>query len=158
MIYVTYYLFNAFGISSQPDRLMLPKWVKVSEKRFNEILSTITEAKNNGLRINVDGKEITLDKAEGLLKDVGSGKIDGHEFKEKFNKIVDDVKTTLNRPMLTRNQNDIVNILLLLAEIIRPKDKKTDQQLDTPDMPELESEESAEQRRNQTGEGLKPTA
>ena len=102
MIYVTYYLFNAFGISSQPDRLMLPKWVKVSEKRFNEILSTITEAKINGLRINVDGREITLDKAEGLLKDVDSGKIDGHEFKEKFNKIVDDVKTTLNRAMLTK--------------------------------------------------------
>ena len=56
MIYVTYYLFNAFGISSQPDRLMLPKWVKFSEKKFNEILSTITEAKNNGLRINVYGR------------------------------------------------------------------------------------------------------
>ena len=58
---------------------MLPKWVKVSKKRFNEIPSTITEAKNNGLKINVDGKEITLDKAESLLKGVGSGKIDGHK-------------------------------------------------------------------------------
>ena len=78
MIYVTYYLFNAFGISSQPDRLMLPKWVKVSKKKINEILSTITEAKYNGLKITVDGREITLDKAESLLKGVGSGQIDGH--------------------------------------------------------------------------------
>ena len=53
---------------------MLPKWVKVSKKRFNEIPSTITETKNNGLKINVDGKEI-------LLKGVGSGKIDGHKLK-----------------------------------------------------------------------------
>ena len=74
---------NAFGISIQPGRLMLPKWVKVSEKRFNEILSTITEAKNNGLKTNVDGREITLDNTESLLRDLGSGKIDSHEFKEK---------------------------------------------------------------------------
>ena len=39
IIDVVYYLFNSFGITSQPGRLMLPKWVKVSEKRFNEILS-----------------------------------------------------------------------------------------------------------------------
>ena len=57
---------------------MLPKWVKVSKKKINEILSTITEAKYNGLKVTVDGREITLDKAESLLKGVGSGQIDGH--------------------------------------------------------------------------------
>ena len=40
---------------------MLPNWVEISEKRFNEILSTVTKAKNDGLRTNVDGREITLD-------------------------------------------------------------------------------------------------
>ena len=83
MIDVAYYLFNAFGISTQPGRLMLPKWVNISEKKFNEILSTITEAKNNRLKVNVDGREITLDKA-------------------------DDVKKLLNRPMITRNQENMV--------------------------------------------------
>ena len=83
MIDVVYYLFNAFGITSQPGRLMSPKWVKVSEKRFDEILSAVTEAKNNGLKTNVDGREITLDNTESLLRDLGSGKIDSHEFKEK---------------------------------------------------------------------------
>ena len=83
MIDVTYYLFNAFGLSSQPGRFMFLKWAKVSENRFNEILTTVTEAKNKGLRTNVDGREITLDKTESLLKDVGSRKIDGSEFKEK---------------------------------------------------------------------------
>ena len=72
MIDVAYYLFNSLGISSQPGRLMLLKWVKVSEKRFNEILSTVTEVKNNGFTTNAGGKKITLDNTKSLLKDVGS--------------------------------------------------------------------------------------
>ena len=127
---------------------MLPKWIKVSEKRFNEILNTVTEAKNNGLKINVDGREITLDKVESLLKGVGSGKINGHEFKEKHNNIVHDVKKTLDKPMLTKSHKNMVEILLLLKEILKPNDKKTDKRPDTINMPELESEESAKQRRN----------
>ena len=80
MIDVAYYLFNAFGISSQSGRLMLPKWVKVSGKRFNEILSTVILAKNNQLKTNADGREITLDSAESLLRNRGSGKIGGSKF------------------------------------------------------------------------------
>ena len=83
MINVAYYLFNAFGISTkQGSRLMLPKWVSVSEERFNEILSKVTEAKNNGLKINADGREITLDNKESLVKSVGSGKVDKRELKK----------------------------------------------------------------------------
>ena len=67
MIDVVYYLFNSLGASSKKGRLTLPKWVKVSQKRFNEILSTVTDAKNEGLRINVDGREITLGNTERLL-------------------------------------------------------------------------------------------
>ena len=62
MIDVVYYLFNALGISSLPGRLMLRKWK--SKKRFNEILSTVTEAKNNGFKSDADGREITLDNPE----------------------------------------------------------------------------------------------
>ena len=83
MIDVAYYLFNAFGISIQPSRSMLPKWIKVNQKRFNEILSTFIESKNKGLKTNVDGTEIALYNAESLLKSVGSGKIDKREFKKK---------------------------------------------------------------------------
>ena len=112
-------------ISTKSDKLKLSKWVKVSEKRFNEILNTITKAKNNGLKINVNGKEITLDKAKSLLKEIGSEKIDGHEFKEKYDDIVDDVILILHKTVLTKNQSSIINILLLLKEIFKPKDKKT---------------------------------
>ena len=60
----------------QQDELKLPKWVNVSKERFNGILSTITEAKKDGLKTSVNGRETTLYKAEHLLKDLASGKID----------------------------------------------------------------------------------
>ena len=48
---VVYYLYSSLGIRSQPGRLMLPKWIKISEKRFNEILSMVTEAKTMNLEL-----------------------------------------------------------------------------------------------------------
>ena len=49
----------------------------------------------------------------------------------------------------------MVEILSPLQEIIKSNDKKADGQPDTTDMSELESEEFAEQRRDQQGKGLK---
>ena len=69
MIDVVYYLFNSLGISSKPGRLMLPRWVNINRKTFDEILSTVTKVKNEEWRTNVDGREITLNNAESLLKD-----------------------------------------------------------------------------------------
>ena len=43
----------------------------------------------------------------------------------------------------------------LLKEILKPSNKKSAELPDTTDMPELESEESAAERRNQQGQGLK---
>ena len=134
---------------------MLPKWLKISEKRFNEILSIVTEAKNNGFRTNLDGREITLDNVESFLKDLGNGKIDGREYKERYNNNVDDVEAIVNKPMITKNQEKMAKNLSLLKEILNPGNKKIDEQLDTTNMSELESEESVAKRRNQQGQGLK---
>ena len=90
MIDVVYYFFNSLGISSQPGRIMLLKWVKVSEERFDEILSTVTKAKNEGLKNSADGREITLDNAQSLLKDLGNGMLDKYESKNRYNDIVND--------------------------------------------------------------------
>ena len=103
MIDVVYYLFNSIGISSQPSRLIKPKWVSVSEKSFNEILSTVTKANNEGLRTNVDGTKITLDNTESLLKDSGKAILDGHKFKREYNNIAHDVEAIVNKSIITRN-------------------------------------------------------
>ena len=50
---------------------------KIKQKKFNEILSTVTKAKNNGLRLNVDGREITLNNTGSLLKDIANETLDG---------------------------------------------------------------------------------
>ena len=163
MVDVVYYLFNSLGTSSQPRRLILVKWLKVSEKRFNEILSIVTKAKNNGFKTSAGGKKITLDRAESLLKDLGNGLINRCEFKKKYNKIVDDVKNILETTKLTRSQNKILKVLSLLKEIndgsLYEKsdivEQESDEQLDTTDMSELESEESAEQNEKQRGVRLK---
>ena len=55
---------------------------------FNEILSTITKAKEDGLKTNVDGGEITLDSAESLLKGIASKKMNRNEFKIEYNKLL----------------------------------------------------------------------
>ena len=118
-------------ISTKSDKLKLPKWVKASEKRFNEILSIITEAKNNVLKANVDGQEITLDKAESLLKDIGSKKINRHEIKKKYSDIVEDVTKILNKQLVTTKEKNMIKTLSMLKEIIKLNDKKTDEQPDT---------------------------
>ena len=43
----------------------------------------------------------------------------------------------------------------MLKEIFNPKDKKIDKQLDITNISEFESEESAAEKRNQQGKGLK---
>ena len=139
----------------QQDELKPSKWVNVSKERFIEILSIITKAKNDGLKTNVDVQEITLDNAESLLKSITSAKINNSEFKKKYKNIVDDVDAILEKPVLTRTQEKMVNILSLLTEIPKSKDKKPDEQRDTTDMSELESEESPEQEKNQRGQELK---
>ena len=49
----------------------------------------------------------------------------------------------------------MVEATSLLKEILEPSNKKSGEQLDTTDMSELESKQSATERTNQQGQGLK---
>ena len=51
------------------------KWRKILWK-----VSTVTKAKNEGLKTNLDGREITLDNSDYVLKDLGHVILDGNEF------------------------------------------------------------------------------
>ena len=139
VIHRIYQIFEyKFLPGEQPDEFKSPKWVKVNKKGFNEIPSKVTKAESEGLRTNVDGREITLDNIENLLKDLGNGILDGHEFKNRYNDIANDVKAIVNKSPLTRNQNKMIETLILLKEILKPK--KSDEEPSTTDMTELESE------------------
>ena len=113
---------HKFLSRKQADESELPKWVNINKTRFNEILSTVTKAKNEGLRTNEDGREITLDNSESLLKDLGNRILDRHEFKNRYNNIVNDAEAIVNKASITRSPERIVEILSLLKEI--PKTQK----------------------------------
>ena len=93
-----------FLSGKQADESELPKLVNINKERFNEILSTISKAKNEGLRTNVDGKEITLDDIESLLKDLSNRILDRGEFENRYNDIVNNVEAIVNKASITRSQ------------------------------------------------------
>ena len=72
----------------------------------------------------MEREEITLDKAESLLKDISSKKMNGHEFKEKYNNTVEGMPNILNKQPLTTNEKNMVKIVLPLKDIIKPNDKE----------------------------------
>ena len=108
-----------------------------------------------------------FNKAIKLIKDI---KTDTNNFKSSSGdkKVFNDLNEQLlhkkyyiftylfvKKSIITKNQEKMAKILSLLKEILDPSNKKSDEQLDTTDMSELESEESASERRNQQGQGLK---
>ena len=78
---------------------------------------------------------------------------DRYEFKNRYQDIANDVEAIVNKASITIFHAQIVEILSLLKEI--PKLQKIDEQLNATNMPELEEEESAGERRNHQGQGLK---
>ena len=78
---------NCINLDYQPDQLqqpdqpqqLIPKWVKVTKSRFDEIKSITTE---NRKKTIIDKKEITLDNPEKLVGDIVSRKVN----KKKGNK------------------------------------------------------------------------
>ena len=68
----------------------LPPWIKVSKSRFNEIKDVITKANESKLMTKLEGRNITLKRAEKLLEGIISGKIDWKKGKDIFNNIAED--------------------------------------------------------------------
>ena len=154
----------------QPDQSK-PPWAKVLKSRFNAIESIITKDKKSGLKTRIDKKEFKVNDMEKLIKDVPSNKITLEEVIAKYKSIgIDIIKISNLR--ITKNQNEILDNFEQLREIFvvptKINNKETDDETDdkrddetdgkkpgTTDMPALERVESAAQRNNQTGQGLK---
>ena len=63
---------------------MLPKWVKVTKNRFNEIRSTVTEAKNNKLETRIGNKMLRLK----FLKEIASWKFNRNEAIQMYKNVM----------------------------------------------------------------------
>ena len=167
-----------FLAGKQPDELQLPKWVKISKKRFDRIKNTVQNAKNNSLRAKPNRSGlINFNESNKLLQDIEHSKITYEEALKRIWNIRSDIAKIINQVSLNLNQVEVINTLFMVDEIFTGEIKtvkannegalevfkeksdrekqESDEQPDTTNMLELESEESAGQNKKQRGVGLK---
>ena len=160
------------------DESNLPKWIKVSKQRFDVIKKKIQNAKINNLQARPKGgKVINANESKKLLHEIENIQITYEEVLKEIKNIYSDINKLVNAQSINVNQVNVLNIIFMVDETFTGKNKsvgvngkgdfeifkeksdkgkqKSNEQPDTTDMPELESEESAAERRNQQGQGLK---
>ena len=123
----------------------------MSEERFNSIKQTINKSKD--LSTTINNKRYTLNDANDLVNKIAEKKIGRNKAINFYNNLVKKAEQ-ISELRSTPPRQKMLEILNYLGEIFN-ESKTDDEQPDTTNMPELESEESAEQRRNQQGKGLK---
>ena len=115
------------------------------------------------LSTKIDNNKITLNNAEKLVEDIVSETINKGESKNMYNSIADEENIIINSSRTIKARTKMVGIFRQLREIfVRSKtddetdsDETDDEKPHTTDMPDLEREESAKQRKNIKGKGLK---
>ena len=165
-------------LGEQPDESNLPKWVKVSKQRFDVIKKKVQNAKINNLQARPKGgKVINTNESNKLLHEIENSQITYEEALKRIENIHNYINKIINMQSLNSNQVNVLNILFMVNEIFTGESEsvgvgekgdfeffkeksdqekqKSNEQPDTTDMPELESEESAAERRNQEVKGLK---
>ena len=135
--------------------------------------------KNNNLQARPNrSNAINFNESNNLLYDIEHSKITYEEAMKRIQNICSDINKIINMQSLNSNQINVLNILFMVDgiltgdffesveannegnfEIFKEKSDKekqeSDEEPDTTDMPELESEEPAEQNKKQIGVGLK---
>ena len=134
--------------------------------------------KKNNLQVRPKGsKVININESNKLLYKIENGQITYKEALKRKENIRSDINKIISTESLNVNQANFVNILFMVNEIFTGKSKSVgvnkegsfeifeeksnkekqefDEEPDTTDMSELESEESAAERSNQSGKGLK---
>ena len=114
----------------------------------------ITRANERKLMTRLEKRNITLKNPKKLLEDVINGKINKKKAENMYINIAEDVNK-LNKLKSTVSRKNMLPIFKRLKKIDDEVDDETVEEPDTTDMPELESEESAAQRREHEGKGLK---
>ena len=167
-----------FLLREQPDESNLPKWIKVSKRRFDVIKKKVQNAKSNNLQArSQEGKVININESKKLLHEIENSQITYEEALKIIENIRSDINRLVSAQSVNSNQVNALNIILMINEIFTgesesvginekgdfeifkekwDKEKQEpDEQLDTTDMPELEIEESVAERRKKERHVLK---
>ena len=149
-----------------------------SKQRFRVIKKKVQNGKIKNLQARPKGgKVIKTNESNKLLHEIENIQITYEEALQ----IIENIRSDINKIILTQNLNpnqiNVLNTIFMVnqtftgesrsvgvnnegnLEVFKEKSDKEKQEsnekLDTTDMPGLESEESAAERRNQQGKGLK---
>ena len=137
-----------------------------------DLIKKVENAKINNLHARSKGsKVININESNKLLYEIEYSQITYEEALKRIENIRSDINKFLSEQSINLNQVNVLNILFMVNEIFTgesesvevnkednlevfkeksDKEKQeSDEQLDTRDMPELESDESAVERRNQ---------
>ena len=152
-----------FLSDEQPDESNIPKWVKVSKQRFDVIKKKVQNAKINNLQTRQKGsKVININESDKLLHEIENNQINNEEPLKRIENIRNDINKVISTQSINLNQVNVLNTFFMVNEIFTgesesvevnkednlevfkeksDKEKQeSDEQLDTRDMPELESE------------------
>ena len=142
------------------------------------IKKKVQNAKINNLQARPKGgKVINTNESNKLLHEIENSQITYEEALKRIENIHRDINKIISMQSLNLNQINVLNTLFMVNEIftgesesvevnkegnfkvfkekLNKEKQESDEQLDTRDMPELESEESGAERRNQQGQGIK---
>ena len=102
-----------FLLGEQPDELKLPKWVKVSKKRFDMIKNKVQNAKNNNLQARPNRSSlINFSESNNLLQGIEYSRISHEEALKRIKNIRSDIKKIVDKNSLNSNQFKVLNVLL----------------------------------------------
>ena len=102
-----------FLLGEQPDELKLPKWVKVSKKRFDMIKNKVQNAKNNNLQASPNRSSlINFSESNNLLQGIEYSRISHEEALKRIKNIRSDIKKIVDKNSLNSNQVKVLNVLL----------------------------------------------
>ena len=142
------------------------------------IKKKVQNAKISNLKARLKGsKVINIYESNKLLHEIENSQISYEEVLKRMENIRSHINKLISMQSLKLNQINVLNTLFMVNEIftgesesvevnkegnfkvfkekLNKEKQESDEQLDTRDMPELESEESGAERRNQQGQGIK---
>ena len=142
------------------------------------IKKKVQNAKINNLKARLKGsKVINIYESNKLLHEIENSQISYEEVLKRMENVRSHINKLISMQSLKLNQINVLNTLFMVNEIftgesesvevnkegnfkvfkekLNKEKQESDEQLDNRDMPELESEESGAERRNQQGQGIK---
>ena len=114
-------IYQFFEYKFQPveqlNEFKLPKWIKVSTKRFDVIKKKVQNAENNSWQARPNcSKVINYNESNKLLHDIEHSKITYEEALKRIENIHNDINKIISMQSLNQNQINVLNIIFMVNE------------------------------------------